>query len=134
MVGTSPCRVALQSCGLEPQVTVPRDTNSRVDWCWEGWIVWGPAGFRGVQCWEGAGAQGCHQSTGSQPGCMRNVAQEEAHLGPCSPRAAKEAKWGQQIMWRGFLWHRHSCRAGVAPSLSGPAESHASLLPLLYYC
>lgn len=27
-----------------------------------------------------------------------------------------------------------SCRAGVAPSLSGPAELRASLLPRLYYC
>lgn len=62
------------------------------------------------------------------------MAQEEAHPSRCSTRAAEEAERGQQITCQGFLWHGRGCRAGAAPSLSGPAEPCPSLLPLLYYC
>lgn len=48
----------------------------------------------------GAVVLGCHKSTRNQPGCMRNRAQEESYPRTCSANAAKEDKWGQQIMLR----------------------------------
>lgn len=89
-VGASPCWVALQSCGSEPWMTIARATSGGVDQGWEGWIIWGPAALCGVQCWKGPRA--ATEVPGPQPGHMRNVAQEEVGPGPCSPRAAKEAK------------------------------------------
>lgn len=93
-VGASPCWVALQSCGSEPQVTIARATSSGINQCWEGWIIWATAALCRVQCWEGPRVQGCHRSTGTPAWVHEKCGSGGSRSWPPQPKGCQGSQVG----------------------------------------
>lgn len=104
------------------------------DWCWEGWIL-----LRCAALWGGAVPGGCW-GLGVPPRYQdpARVQEKQGSGGSSSQSLQHEGCGGSRVGPADNVPRRplarHGCRAGVAPSLSGPAEPCPSLLPLLYYC